>query len=254
MEQDISKLIINEYFKKLKNNIACDVAIVGGGPSGLVCAYFLAKNGVKTSLFESKASLGGGIWGGGMMFNIVVVQKKLKKMYKEFGIKYEQVKDKYLITGAPELASALIFSACKAGVEVFNFINVEDIAVKDGKANGLVLNWSPVNTVGLHVDPLTINAKYIVDATGHESSVVKSLLKREDTEINKINIHGENFMNASLGEEEVINNSREIFPGLFTAGMASNAVCGGHRMGPIFGGMMLSGEKVAKEIIKRIKN
>ena len=37
------------------------------------------------------------------------------------------------------------------------------------------------------------------------------------------------------------------------AGMAANATAGGPRMGPIFGGMLLSGEKVAQLIIKRLK-
>jgi thiamine thiazole synthase len=34
--------------------------------------------------------------------------------------------------------------------------------------------------------------------------------------------------------------------------MCANAVFGNPRMGPIFGGMLLSGEKVAKELIKKI--
>jgi len=33
--------------------------------------------------------------------------------------------------------------------------------------------------------------------------------------------------------------------------MAANATFGGPRMGPIFGGMLLSGEKVAREILGR---
>lgn len=37
------------------------------------------------------------------------------------------------------------------------------------------------------------------------------------------------------------------------AGMAANAVWGGHRMGPIFGGMILFGEKVVQLIIKKLK-
>jgi thiamine thiazole synthase len=34
--------------------------------------------------------------------------------------------------------------------------------------------------------------------------------------------------------------------------MASNAAFGGPRMGPIFGGMLLSGKKVAKTIHERL--
>jgi thiamine thiazole synthase len=34
--------------------------------------------------------------------------------------------------------------------------------------------------------------------------------------------------------------------------MAANAVCGGYRMGPVFGGMLLSGRKVARELIGRL--
>jgi thiamine thiazole synthase len=34
--------------------------------------------------------------------------------------------------------------------------------------------------------------------------------------------------------------------------MSANATFGGPRMGPIFGGMLLSGEKVAKELLKKM--
>ena len=41
MEQIVSSGIIDSYFEKLKSNLSVDVAIVGGGPSGIVAAYFL---------------------------------------------------------------------------------------------------------------------------------------------------------------------------------------------------------------------
>ena len=47
MEQIVSSGIIDSYFEKLKSNLSVDVAIVGGGPSGIVAAYFLAKAGKK---------------------------------------------------------------------------------------------------------------------------------------------------------------------------------------------------------------
>ncbi len=56
---------------------------------------------------------------------------------------------------------------------------------------------------------------------------------------------------AERAEEQVIHHTREIYPGLIVAGMAANAVAGEHRMGPIFGGMLLSGERAARIILDR---
>ena len=59
---------------------------------------------------------------------------------------------------------------------------------------------------------------------------------------------------AEVGEQALIENTKEVYPGLIVAGMAANAVLGSPRMGPIFGGMLLSGRqaaKVAMELLKR---
>jgi thiamine thiazole synthase len=48
-------------------------------------------------------------------------------------------------------------------------------------------------------------------------------------------------------------NTKEVYPGLFVIGMAATAAYGSHRMGPIFGGMLLSGRKAAQEILGRLK-
>jgi len=44
-----------------------------------------------------------------------------------------------------------------------------------------------------------------------------------------------------------------VFPGLVVAGMAANAVAGESRMGPVFGGKLLSGEHAAKLVLKNLK-
>ena len=41
----ITKAIVDRYFRKLTEHLDLDVAVVGGGPSGLVAAYKLAKAG-----------------------------------------------------------------------------------------------------------------------------------------------------------------------------------------------------------------
>ena len=61
IETQISKGIIQTYFNKLEKNLSLDVAIVGGGPSGIVAAYYLAKAGKRVALFDRKLSPGGGM-------------------------------------------------------------------------------------------------------------------------------------------------------------------------------------------------
>ena len=59
-------------------------------------------------------------------------------------------------------------------------------------------------------------------------------------------------MCAEIGERAVVDNTKEVYPGLFVAGMCANAVYGSQRMGPIFGGMLLSGKKAAELILKKL--
>jgi len=64
----------------------------------------------------------------------------------------------------------------------------------------------------------------------------------------------ESFMDVDGGEAGVVNNAGEIFPGLYVAGMSVCAVYNLPRMGPIFGGMLKSGKKVAEMIAKKLKS
>ena len=89
MEQIVSTGIIDSYFAKLKSNLSIDVAIVGGGPSGIVAAYYLAKAGKKVALFDRKLAPGGGMWGGAMMFNDIVVQEEAMPIVRELGVSYK---------------------------------------------------------------------------------------------------------------------------------------------------------------------
>ena len=89
IEKKVSQGIISTYFEKLERNLDLDVAIVGGGPSGIVAAYYLAKAGLKVAQFDRKLSPGGGMWGGAMMFNQIVVQEEAIDIVKDFDINYK---------------------------------------------------------------------------------------------------------------------------------------------------------------------
>ncbi len=253
-DEKITKAIIERYVKKFIDNLNQDVIIAGAGPAGLTTAYYLAKKGYKVSIFERKLSIGGGMWGGGMMFNEIVVSKEGKKILDEFDIKSEKYEEDYYTADSIEAVTSICSKAVKAGVKIFNCISVEDVMIDSKGVCGVVINWSSVDLAGLHVDPLSIRSKFVVEATGHPLEVLKILEKKVEGDLftKTGKIIGEKSMNAEIGERTVVENTKEIFPNVFVVGMAANAAFGANRMGPIFGGMLLSGKKLADILTNKL--
>ena len=252
MEEVISGAIVRRYFKKLEDHLAVDVAIVGAGPSGLVAAHDLAKYGFKVAVYESKLAPGGGTWGGGMLFNEVTVQNDAAGILHEFGIATIPYDDKYHTVDSVEMASGLIFGARKAGAVIFNAVRVEDVVIHDGVVCGVVINWNPVARLDMHVDPLVVTCRALIDGTGHPSEIINKVVNKAGVAIDSPTggILGEKPMWMEDGERTTVINTKRLYHGLYASGMAANNVQGGFRMGPIFGGMFKSGRKVA-EIVKR---
>lgn len=255
IETQVSKGIISTYFSKLEKNLELDVAIVGGGPSGIVAAYYLAKARLKVAQFDRKLSPGGGMWGGAMMFNQIVIQQEALLIVKDFDIHTTPYQDGLYVMDSIESTSALLYKAVHEGATVFNCYSVEDVVFKDNRVSGVVVNWTPVLREGLHVDPLNIMAKFVIDGTGHDSEICKTIARKNGVRLNTEtgDVIGERSLDVTTGEEEVVKGTKEIYPGLYVCGMAASAVSGTPRMGPIFGGMLMSGKKVADEIIARLR-
>lgn len=253
----ISKAIIEEFKDKLVNALDVDVCIVGGGPAGMIAAYEIAMAGYKVNLYERKLSLGGGMWGGGIMFNKIVIQEESKPILEKFNIKLKEYEQGYYIADSIAAVGALAYHASDSGANVFNLMSVEDMRVNgNNDITGIVINWSSVELAKLHVDPITVGSKFVIDATGHACEVAKIILKRlgkvlyTDTR----EIMGEGSMNADHAESVIVDNTKEIYKNVYAAGMAANAVFGTNRMGPIFGGMLLSGRKAAQLVIERLRH
>ncbi len=250
----VTRAISQRFFEKFQSALELDTAIVGAGPAGLVAGRYLAEAGKRVALFESKLSTGGGIWGGGMLFNEIVVQSDALPVLDDFGIRYAEYGDGYYTADAVHTASALAYGATKAGLTVFNTCRVEDVMFTEGRVSGVVVLWSPVTAAGLHVDPLSISARTVLDATGHDCDITRVTVRKMGValETETGDVMGEKCMWAENGERTVVEMTGRVFPGLYVAGMAAAAVHGGYRMGPIFGGMLVSGRKVAESIIREL--
>ncbi|MDD7317252.1 MAG: sulfide-dependent adenosine diphosphate thiazole synthase [Prevotella sp.] len=255
IEAQVSRGIISTYFDKLQRNLELDVAIVGGGPSGIVAAYYLSKAGLKVAQFDRKLSPGGGMWGGAMMFNQVVIQEEAMPIIEEFKINSEKYEDGLYTIDSVESTSSLLYHAVHAGATIFNCYSVEDVVYKNDAVGGVVVNWTPVLLEHMHVDPLNIMAKCVIDGTGHDSEICKLVARKNGARLNTATggVVGERSMDVAEGERLCVEGTKEIYPGLYVCGMASSAVSGTPRMGPIFGGMLLSGKKVADMIIEKLK-
>jgi thiamine thiazole synthase len=250
----ISKAITESFMDDFLKAMEVDVAIGGAGPAGMTAAYYLAKEGISTVIFEKGLRVGGGMPGGGMMFNSIVVQDEAKGILDEFGVRTREYQKGYYTADSIEVTAAICLKAVQAGTKIFNLISIEDVVIReDDRISGLVLNWSAVELANLHVDPLSIRSRLVIDATGHASEVcqivVNKLGGRLRTETG--GIVGERSLWADVAEGKILENTREVYPGLIVAGMAANAVCGAPRMGPIFGGMLMSGKRAA-EVARQI--
>ncbi len=255
-EVTISRAIVESYTKDFMGAMETDVAVAGAGPSGLVTAYYLAKQGIKVVVFERQLRVGGGMSGGGMMFNRIVVQEEGKRILDEFRVATKAHRKGYYVADSLEAISTICSRAIRAGAKVFNLISVEDVMIREeDRITGLVLNWSAVSWSKLHVDPLTARCKVAVDATGHDAEICSIVVGKVGPKLRTKTggVIGEKSMWAEKGEKEILRNTREVYPGLVVTGMTANAVFGSPRMGAIFGGMLLSGRKAARVAMKLLK-
>lgn len=250
-EKDVTKAIVSGFTEDFLDYVESDVIIVGAGPSGLYAAKKLAEKGVKTLIIESNNYLGGGFWIGGYLMNKLTVREPGQEILNEIGVPYEKVQEGLYVADGPHACSKLIASACDAGAKVLNMTKYDDIVMREGRVGGVVINWTPVSALPRAitcVDPVAIESNLVIDATGHDAVVVKSLEER-----GLVDTAGFKGMWVEKSEDAVVENTQEVYPGLVVTGMAVATTYGSPRMGPTFGGMLLSGQRAAKIVLDKLK-
>ncbi len=255
-ETRVTRFIVRSFAEDFVADTHLDVAVVGAGPSGITATRLLAEAGYQVAVFERSLYVGGGMWGGGMLFPRIVIQEEAAHLIKEVGVNVQVAGEGYCVADSVECVSKCAAAAIDAGARIWVGMLVEDVMIdEDARVCGVVLNWGAVQRAQMHVDPLAVSARLVIDATGHEADVLHTIQRKVagaqfDTPTGQI--VGESSMNATDAEGHIVELTKEVYPGVIVAGMAANAAAGAPRMGAIFGGMFLSGQRAAQLAITRL--
>src|ERR687892_1934145 len=250
-ESEITRTIASMFNDTLQEYTQSDVIVIGAGPAGLTAARELANNGIRTLVVEQNNYLGGGYWVGGYMMNPVTVRAPAQMVWEELGVRYKKITSGLYATWGPEACSKLIAATCDSGVRFLQLTKFDDLILKEKRVCGVVVNWMPVSSLPRNitcVDPVAFESKIVIDASGHDSVAVKRLMDR-----GYVKWKGMDPMWVEGGEDAVVNNTDEIFPGLIATGMAVTETHGLPRMGPTFGSMLLSGKRAAEVAFSKLK-
>jgi thiamine thiazole synthase len=250
-EKEITRTIVAMFGETMADYVDSDVIIIGAGPSGLMAGRDLAKLGIKTLIVEQNNYLGGGYWVGGYMMNPVTVRAPAQKIWDELGVPYRKITEGLYATWGPHACSKLIAAACDAGVRFLQLSKFDDLVLKNGRVSGVVINWMPVSALPRNVtcvDPIALESKIVIDASGHDSVAVKRLMDR-----GYLKWKGMEPMWVNGGEDLVVERTGEVFPGLIASGMSVTETHGLARMGPTFGSMLLSGKKAAQVAADKLR-
>ncbi len=247
-EIHITKTIMNEFLDDFIENILdSDIVIVGSGPCGVAAAKYAAELGHKTVMIERNIYGGGGMWQGGYLMPKNTVQAPANKILEECGVRLKEAGNGLYVCDSFEMVSKMLASACDAGAKLLNSTNVEDLVLKEDHVDGVVIQWYPVQQMPKFItcmDPIAIRSKVVIDATGHDSFLVRRLWQQKRLDIDEPPGCGSLWVDEA--EKQTVELTHEIYPGLIVAGMSATSTYGAPRMGPTFGGMLIAGKKAAE--------
>ncbi len=244
-EKAVTRAIIEGFCRQFSEYVESDCVIIGGGPSGLMAGKLLASRGKRVLIVERNNYLGGGFWLGGYLMNKVTFRAPSQKVLEELNIPYEEISEGLFVADGPHATSKLIAASCDAGAKFVQMTIFDDLVLREGnQVCGAVINWTPIQALPREitcVDPIAIETKLLIDATGHDACCVKKLEER-----GLIKTKGFGAMWVESSEDLVIEHTSLVHPGLIVAGMAVATTYGLPRMGPTFGAMLLSGIRAAE--------
>ena len=200
-DQDLNKE--NRYIPKIKHEYNKKIAVVGAGPSGLSCAFFLAIEGYKVTVFEKQKVLGGMLTLGIPSFRLEkdVVNAEINVL-KELGVEFK--------TGIEVGKDITLKELRKYGYEAF-YIAIgaqsgRKIGVEGENAEGVLTGVDFLRRVNLGED-IKLKGNVVVIGGGNVAIDVARTAERVGAE--KVNIFCLESRNEMPALEEEIEETLE---------------------------------------------
>lgn len=143
----------NRFIPEIKNHYDEKVAIIGGGPAGLTCAYYLAEEGYQVTIFDKNEKLGGMLMYGIPEFRLEkeVIESEIA-VIKDMGVTF------------------------KCGVEVGKDITIPELRAEGYQAFYLAIGAQGGSSLGLaHEDAanITNGVAYLAKANRQQDTKTK---------------------------------------------------------------------------------
>ncbi|GAA5871107.1 hypothetical protein JCM16303_001691 [Sporobolomyces ruberrimus] len=261
-EHITARAMSRRYGDDLVETAISDVVIIGCGSAGLSCAYTIASRrpDLKVTILEAGVAPGGGAWLGGQLMSAMVCRKPSDKFLTELGVPFEDEGEYVVVKHAALFTSTILSKVLQfPNVKLYNATACEDLITRPDvlgsgqRVCGVVTNFTLVTLAhGLQscMDPQTITCPVVISTCGHDGPFGAFAVKRLVAAGLVDKLGDMRCLDMRSSEDYIVNNTREIVPGLITGGMELSELDGANRMGASFGGMFGSGIRAGLEAIK----
>lgn len=208
-EQDLK--VDTRYVPKLRHDYGNKIAIIGGGPSGLSCAFYLALDGYKVTVFEKQKTLGGMLTYGIPSYRLEkeVIQAEID-ILRELGVEFK--------TGVEVGKDVSLKDLRKEGYEAF-YIAIgaqsgRKLGVEGEEAKGVITGVDFLREVNSGVD-VRLEGNVVVIGGGNVAiDVARTAARLGETKVGMFCLENREQMPAqeeeiheALSEDIEINNS-----------------------------------------------
>lgn len=171
-EQDLHQS--SRYIPTIKNKYDKKIAVIGAGPSGLTCAYFLAVEGYNVTVFEKEKELGGMLRFGIPEFRLQkdVIQAEIE-ILKEIGVEFK--------TGVSVGEDVTIQQLREQGYKAF-YVAIgaqagRRIQLENGDAKGVLTGVDFLKAVATSKTPMKLGKTVVIGGGNVAIDVARTALR-----------------------------------------------------------------------------